>query len=177
MKVIKWLDDNLESYIIVAITTIMTVLLFLSIVFRFVIHLPLAWTEEISLYGLVWLCYFGASLAIKRNSHLKMEIVTTYLNKKWKKIFDIISDILFFVFAAFVLYYVTKLTIDVGQRGAVSAVLQTPKWIPYLGIPVAFLLMLIRLVQNIVKSIKEIKDINQGLIIDDKNDVDKTPKN
>ncbi|NYB74680.1 TRAP transporter small permease [Sedimentibacter hydroxybenzoicus DSM 7310] len=163
MKVLKWLDDNIEKYIIIIITSAMTILLFLSIVFRFLLHLPLAWTEEISLYGLVWLCYFGASLAIKNNSHLKMEIITTYLNKKWKKVFDILSDILFFIFAAFIMFYVTKLTIDVGQRGAVSAVLHTPKWIPYLGVPVAFLLMIIRLIQNIIKSIKEINDMNKEL--------------
>jgi TRAP-type C4-dicarboxylate transport system permease small subunit len=161
MKILKWLDDNIEKYVIIVITSVMTILLFLSIIFRFILHLPLAWTEEISLYGLVWLCYFGSSLAIKKNSHLKMEIVTTYLNKKWKKIFDILSDILFFAFALFVIYYVTKLTIDVGQRGVVSSVLHIPRWIPYLGVPIAYTLMLIRLIQNIIKSIKEINDMNK----------------
>ncbi len=88
MKIIRWLNEHLEEYAIVILTSLMTVLLFLQVLFRFVLNLPLAWVEEISLYSMVWLCYFGGSLAIKKREHLKMEIITNFLKPKAKKICD-----------------------------------------------------------------------------------------
>ena len=85
MKTIKWLDQYLEYTIITFLTAVMMVLLFLQVLFRFVLNLPLAWVEEISLYSMVWLCYFGSSLAIKKRAHLKVEIITVFLNPKMKK--------------------------------------------------------------------------------------------
>ena len=161
MKTVRWLDEHLEEYMVVILTSIMTILLFLQVLFRFVLNLPLAWVEEISLYSMVWLCYFGCSLAIKKREHLKMEIITNFLRPKAKKVFDLISLVLFFAFAVFVLYHVTLLTADTLQRGQVTAVLEIPKWIPYAGVPVAFLLMLIRMIQDFVRTISEMKELGQ----------------
>ena len=161
MKTVRWLDEHLEEYMVVILTSIMTILLFLQVLFRFVLNLPLAWVEEISLYSMVWLCYFGCSLAIKKREHLKMEIITNFLRPKAKKVFDLISLVLFFAFAVFVLYHVTLLTADILQRGQVTAVLEIPKWIPYAGVPVAFLLMLIRMIQDYVRTISEMKELGQ----------------
>ena len=161
MKTVRWLDEHLDEYMVVILTSIMTILLFLQVLFRFVLNLPLAWVEEISLYSMVWLCYFGCSLAIKKREHLKMEIITNFLRPKAKKVFDLISLVLFFAFAVFVLYHVTLLTADILQRGQVTAVLEIPKWIPYAGVPVAFLLMLIRMIQDFVRTISEMKELGQ----------------
>ena len=161
MKTVRWLDEHLEEYMVVILTSIMTILLFLQVLFRFVLNLPLAWVEEISLYSMVWLCYFGCSLAIRKREHLKMEIITNFLRPKAKKVFDLISLVLFFAFAVFVLYHVTLLTADILQRGQVTAVLEIPKWIPYAGVPVAFLLMLIRMIQDFVRTISEMKELGQ----------------
>ena len=150
MKTVRWLDEHLEEYMVVILTSIMTILLFLQVLFRFVLNLPLAWVEEISLYSMVWLCYFGCSLAI-----------TNFLRPKAKKVFDLISLVLFFAFAVFVPYHVTLLTADILQRGQVTAVLEIPKWIPYAGVPVAFLLMLIRMIQDFVRTISEMKELGQ----------------
>ncbi len=170
MKIIRWLDENIEQYFIVVLTAIMTVLLFLQVLFRFVLNLPLAWVEEISLYAMVWLCYFGSSLAIKKREHLKMEIITNFLNLKAKKVFDMISLLLFFLFATFVLYHVTLLTMDILNRGQVTAVLEIPKWIPYAGVPVAFFLMIIRMIQDFVKTIQELKGMGKEHVNAEKSD-------
>ena len=162
MNIIRWLDKHVEEVFIVFLTGVMTIALFAQVVFRFAINLPLAWTEEISLYMLVWLCYFGASLAVKRRRHLKMEIVTHFMNDKWRKLFDIISNIIFFAFICFVLYFVTKLTVDIGQRGAKTAVLHIAKWIPYMGVPLSFIMMIFRLIQDTARCVNELLEIKHS---------------
>ena len=91
---------------------------------------------------------------------LKMEIITNFLKPKAKKIFDVISTVLFFLFAVFVFYHVTLLTVDIMNRGQVTAVLELPKWIPYAGVPISFFLMLIRLIQDLIKTFGEIKKMD-----------------
>lgn len=159
MKVLNWLDQNLEKYIITVLTTIMTVALFCQVLFRFVLNLPLAWAEEISLTSLIWLCYFGCALATKNRSNLKMEIITTFLSDKWKKIFEIISLICFFIFAIFATYWLMYLTLDIMRRGQKTAVLQWPLWISYGGAAFGFLDIIVRIIQDFLKCIREIKEL------------------
>jgi len=159
MKLLRWLDQNLEKYVITALTSVMTVALFCHVLFRFVLNLPLAWTDEVALTSLIWLCYFGCALATKNRANLKMEIITTFLNAKWKKIFEIISLILFFAFAVFATYWLLYLTLDIMRRGQKTAVLQWPLWIPYGGAGLGFVDILVRIIQDFIKCTRELKEL------------------
>ncbi len=159
MNAMRWLNQHIEEVLITVTTSVMTVLLFLQILFRFAINLPLAWTEEVSLYMLVWLCYFGGSLAVRKRRHLRMEIITHFMNDKWRKIFDIVSNVFFLLFACFVLYYTTKLTIDIGVRKSTTAVLHIAKWIPYMGVPASFILIAVRLLQDFALCFQELEEL------------------
>ena len=79
MKILKWLDDNIEKAMIFFVTTVMLIALFLQVLFRFLsfLNFSVAWVEEIAIFGLLWLSYFGASLATKNRANLKVEILTT----------------------------------------------------------------------------------------------------
>lgn len=142
LKCLRFLDRHIEEIIIVAITTIMLFALFFQVIARFFLNAPLAWTEELAINLMPWLCYFGSSLAVREKAHLKVEIITNFLSEKGKIIFDIIGNASFFVFAAIISFYSFKLTVDIYHNGINTAVLQWPKWIMYAGIPLAFILTL-----------------------------------
>lgn len=162
MKLLKWIDRNIEEVILVILLILMTVLLFIQVVFRFLLHLPLAWTEEISLYSMVWLCYFGASLAIRNRAHLRVEILMVFLTKRHSKVLDIIADVLFLIFAVVILVISMKLIGSLYSYKVTTAVLKVPKWIPYGGMPLAFLMMVIRLVQDIKRCCGELKELTEN---------------
>lgn len=164
MKVLKWLDRHLEEVVVVVLTSVILIALFLQIVFRTfgsVINISLGWTEELSVNALPWLCYFGSSLAVRSRSHMRIEILTHFLPPRAQKVFDIIADLCFLFFAVFVLYYTSTLTYSIFQSHITTAVLGWPKWVFYIGIPIAFLLTVYRLVVDLVKLVKEYKAIGQ----------------
>ena len=156
MTVIKWLDDNIEGVIISVVTAVMTVCLFGQVVFRY-FEWPLAWTEEVSINLLVWLCYFGSSLAVKHRRHLRIDIVTHFMKPRMRTIFDLISNFCFLIFATFVLWQLGKLTMQIYQWGQITAVLEVPRWIIYFVTLIAWLLTVIRLVQDSLRSLGEYK--------------------
>ena len=53
MKVVKKIADNFEGYCCAVMLAVMSVVVFLQVIFRFVIKASLPWSEELSRYLLV----------------------------------------------------------------------------------------------------------------------------
>ena len=73
---------NFEYYLIVFLFTILIVVCFLQVLFRFVFNLPLAWTEELSRYVFIILIYCGASAAVLDNAHVRVELIDNVLSER-----------------------------------------------------------------------------------------------
>ena len=73
----KTLDrvNALAEYAVCALLAVMVVVVFLQVIFRFIIRSSLPWSEELSRYVMVWIVFLGASIGIKRKSHIGVEVV------------------------------------------------------------------------------------------------------
>lgn len=60
-KLIHWLDEYLEISLCVALMSVMTVVIFVQVVMRYVFHNSLTWSEEFARYCFIWLIYLGIS--------------------------------------------------------------------------------------------------------------------
>ena len=158
MKLIKYLDDHFEEHLLILIMSLMCILIFMQVLFRYFANLPLAWTEEIARYLFVWLIYIGSSLAVKNRKHIKVDAVMLLFGPKMKKVLLIVSNILFLVFAAIITYYGSGIIYKLAVvRPQVSPSVEIPMYIPYLSVPVGFTLIFVRLVQDTIKRLKESK--------------------
>ncbi len=141
--------DNFEVYIGTVCTIIMVIIMFLNVVGRYVLKTSIKWAEEVELILFIQAIYFGACGAIRTRQHLRLEIVTSNLKPKARMILDIIDDIIFMAFNIIILWGIIPLVIQLKERGTTAAVTGFPKWISYVMLPILFVLMLIRLVQDI----------------------------
>jgi len=167
VKRIKWFLNNIEAIVCVTLIAVMMILLFCQIIFR-ELGLPLAWTEELSMFCLNWLCYFGASLAIVYRRHMRVDIVVSYLPKRTQQILDIIANIIFIIFAVVVIKQNYILMARYLRGKQLAAATRIPKWIAYAGVPTAFGLMIIRLVQDTVKRVLEMLSSNNSKAVNAK---------
>ena len=62
--------NRLSEWALVVFLSAMTLAVFLEILFRYVFHFPLFWTEEFARYCLVWSSLLGATIAFKRGEHI-----------------------------------------------------------------------------------------------------------
>ncbi len=56
-----------------ALLAVMTALVVLQVFFRYVLNNPLAWPEEAARLAMIWLAFLGASVALWRRRHIRIE--------------------------------------------------------------------------------------------------------
>lgn len=167
MKILKWLDRHIEEVLLILFSTIMVVVIFLQVVMRQFDN-SLSWSEELARYSFIWLVYIGISYGVKKDRHIKVDVALLLLKEKGKIILTIIANLLFIVFAIFVIRYGYDIANQLLNFGQKSPANQIPMGLVYMATPVGMGLTLIRLIQNLIKHIKAlrgdtaaIKEINE----------------
>lgn len=156
MKLLKFLDDNLEMYICVALLTTMTSILAVQVFMRYVMQASLSWSEELARYLFVWLVYLGISYGAKIMRHIKIEAALSLFPKAWRPYVVILGDVIFWGFAIFICatgYAIVKKQMMLGQT---SPAMGMPMWFLYAAPVVGFALTTIRQTQTIVYRIKHL---------------------
>ena len=119
MKAVRWLDKHLEEVISVVLLAVMTLVIAYQIVMR-LLGKPASWSEESARYMFAWLIYISSAYAVKKRSHIKVEIVSLLLGKKGNLILDLIADGAFLFFSLVIMRYgwpyVTKWHLSISRN-------------------------------------------------------------
>ncbi|MCF7934460.1 MAG: TRAP transporter small permease [Spirochaetia bacterium] len=149
MKIIRWLDDYFEAVILVFTLFSMSIIITVQVFFRYVLLNSISWSEEIARYLFIYMVYFGISYAVRKNRHIKIEVLINVLPVTGKKVISIISDLLFLVFASVVTYQAFSVVGTLDRLGQVAGITGLPMSLIYSGVPIGYGLVCIRLVQNL----------------------------
>jgi TRAP-type C4-dicarboxylate transport system permease small subunit len=154
MDRLKWIDENLEKVICIGLLSIMTIIISLQLILRWTGQ-PLDWTEEVARYCFVWLVYIACAYGVKKRAHIKVDATMYLFRGKGRLYIQIISNVLFFIFAAVVSYQGLLLLEKLDYFGQVSPAVQIPMVIPYASYSTGFIMVMIRLIQDTLLLIKE----------------------
>lgn len=146
-KVVKLL-----SWICIILITGLTLIVFIQVVSRY-IELPLAGTEELARFMVIWLTFFGSSLAIHEKIHLGVDFFVGLAKEKHQKIIQIGIHLLIIVFFSILAIYGTNLTIL--SMGTSSSALQLPMGLVYSAIPISSITSIYFLIINILEISKK----------------------
>jgi len=67
----------------------MTVLVFVTVIYRYFLLQPISWGEEMARFLFIWLSMFGAALAMKDRSHFTITILTARFPQRVRAWLDI----------------------------------------------------------------------------------------
>ncbi len=73
------LIDRFVSWALAACLGAMTCIVFVSVLFRYVLNSPLAWTEELASLLFAWLTFVGAYVGSRFRSHIAIDTLVIYL--------------------------------------------------------------------------------------------------
>ncbi len=149
----KWYN-LVECYLGVIIVIGMLILLSVQVFARYITGVSWAWIDEISRYGLIWLAYLSAVYATYTDSQIKVDLLIKVWPKGMRKIIKHLSVIIFFVYSVVVAYFSTIWVLDIIKTGTISMALQLPMAIFQCIIPIAHILLAIRLAQVEYRYIK-----------------------
>lgn len=158
MKVLNWLDDKFEITICVILMSVMTILIFLQVIMRYVFSNSLSWSEELARYLFIWLIYLGVSYGAKIRKHIKIDAALKLFPKKIRPYVVILGDILFFLFAIYIVYTGYKYALMQATLGKLSPALAIPYKYIYAAPFIGFIMVTIRQVQTILYRVKTINN-------------------
>jgi TRAP-type C4-dicarboxylate transport system permease small subunit len=98
-RLVAFLLTDLVDYTVALILAAISILVLSQVVFRYVLDHPLAWSEELTRYLIIWLTFLGSSLGIRKNGHIRVEILFRMIPPAWGKALNIFIElsILFFL--------------------------------------------------------------------------------
>lgn len=90
--------DNLlaktEAALLIGLVSVMTIIVFLQVVYRYVLVQPLHWSEEMARYLFVWLSILGATLAVQKRGHFGLDIFYRMLPDRGRRVLEFVLHLL-----------------------------------------------------------------------------------
>ena len=87
----KSFTDRIEETLISAILGVMTLITFANVVARYGFNKNILWALELTVFLFGWLVLLGASYAVKKGSHLGVDIVVNILTSKARRVLGLVA--------------------------------------------------------------------------------------
>lgn len=135
---------RLNQWLIGALMATMAVLVFANVVSRYMLNTSFIWVEELTQYGMIWVTYLGAGLALREGRHVAVDTLQDWMRPHLR---HALRSFIACAVAAFLLAVcVLGAQIVLFTWGQETPVLGIPAGVPYLAVPIGAAMCLLHLV-------------------------------
>lgn len=150
MRVLVRIWNKTEEYFLVWSLGVMVAVTFIQVVMRYLFNNSLSWSEELVRYLFIWQIWLGASIGIKNNDHIRIEILTKRLPERGREALEIVINAMLFVFYVFMVTEGFAYLQTVIAKNMTSTGLQIPLAIVYFSLPFGSVIVALRLLCRVV---------------------------
>lgn len=153
MKTVKWIDENFEEVIMVALLLLMTLIMGMQVFSRYVMKSSLTWSEELTRYMFIWCGFLSIAYCARKKLALRVDMLLNALPKVLGKVFAVIALLIegaLFVHLFPFAYRIMDLAV-VTER--LSPAMQIPMWMMQSAPFIGFGLAVIRIAERIVMEV------------------------
>jgi|GEM_PF-1145392 C4-dicarboxylate transporter DctQ subunit len=119
---------------------VLTPLVFANIISRFIFGYSIGWSSEVARYAFIWLTFMGMAVALRDDSHAKIDLLINSVPWKLKKWIMILANLIILILSIFLIYAGTKQVLAVREVQAAYMRFLSMSWM-YMSIPVSSLFM------------------------------------
>lgn len=150
-KVLCFLEETIPAYLLV----FTSLLVFAEAFLRYFFGHSFTWAEELARYLIICFIFFGSSYAVRKGTHATVDVAVAYLPKLPRRMFEMLATVMSLIFTLVVSYIGFSLVLKIKTIGNITPAMEIPMYIPYLSIPVGFLMMSVRYLQKTFRLIVE----------------------
>ena len=142
--------------------TFMMFIIVAEVVSRTFFKSPIIWFLEVTEYIMLYGTFLAAAWLLKRDGHVRIDIVLTLLTPRGRAILNIINSIILAAVCLLLVWFGTETTVDHFQRGIMEVKqYEIPKFILLSVIPLAGVLLFFETVKRVYRNIRELKAIQR----------------
>jgi len=157
--ILRWLDHNTEKVIILITYSTMAGIIFVEVVRRFLFNEQVAWSTTIPVLLFLWVTWFGASYNVRKRTHLALTEVRSRMPYGMQFACFILDAVLWVVFAGIVIWFTYDQTyLAYDNFAIVGGTDNVMEWWFYLATPLAWSMIVIRVLQNLVQDIRRYRE-------------------
>lgn len=127
-------------------------IIFYGAFMRYVVNSPITWAEEISGFMIVWGALLGASVALRDEYHIRVELLYAAVPNRVKQCIDVFATAIGIVYSIFLFYTGLSLVLFNYKIKALSMDMQIPMWFVYICLPLAGALLLVRYIKLFIEA-------------------------
>ena len=150
MAFYRTLTGKFLEWTVAVAVAVMSTVVFLQVVFRYVFNSPIEWSEETARILFVWITLLGTYLGVKSKSHISIESFVNYFFSAETR--AVISRVLsFFLLYYFLYLFVVGISMVERTYENLTPVMLLPFSYIYVAIPIAAGLVVIYLVGQLLQ--------------------------
>ena len=135
---------RLEEFVLCLMLLQMGLSVFLQVVMRYSFHSAITWLDELVHIEVIFLTFFGASLAVKYGTHISVDVLKTSLKGRALHLIEALGNLAMAVYAGLVIYYGLVLIDLMRLRVHYTPTLRIPKHYLYFAVCAGLALVALR---------------------------------
>lgn len=131
-------------------TGVMTVIVGYAVVGRYIFNRPIGWSEEISMYLMVWAVFLGAAYTLKEDAHIGVDILISRLKPEIKKFFLLFHYLVGIAFFSILFYKGIEMVVLSLKMGSRSMAIEFPLYLTQLAVPVGSAILILQCIHKLI---------------------------
>ncbi len=140
---------------------VMTVMIFLQVIYRYVLGESLSFSEELARYMFIWSVAMGSALALKTRSHIGVELLVERLPKSLGTQAKVLACVISLIFYGMLIWYGFEMVGETMDQE--SAALELPMGYVYLAVPLSAIVLFICEIKNVLDDLFGTKGEDQSV--------------
>jgi TRAP-type transport system small permease protein len=124
----------------------MTTIIFVSVIFRYVLNRPLAWTEELASLLFAWVTFVGAFVGFRSRSHIAIDTLAVFLPGAARRAIQRVADVIVLCVLGLFVWQGTRLCLTTW--GLEFPAMEISRGYLYLSLPLGATLMIVAMVEH-----------------------------
>lgn len=142
----RTLLDRIVHYALATCLGVMSCVVFAGVLFRYILNLPLTWTEELASLLFAWITFVGAFVGFRTRSHIAIDTVMNFVPGRARAWVTHFADVVVLLLMVLFIWQGMKLTITTWSLEFPA--MEISRGYLYLSLPVGACLMAVAVLKT-----------------------------